>query len=110
MLVKDNKMEGLIKNLIPNKEEFQIFEQSEAKRYLKSAETKKHLREFKKLRAKQIAKEEKLKREKLMEKEKREKKRLKKAIVKQKEEEEKNERHQNRRRNQSIDGKYSNGL
>mgnify|MGYP006879696866 CR=1 FL=1 len=110
MLVKDKKMQEFIPNLIQNKEEFYIYEESDAQRRLKSASSRKNMRELKKLKAKQVAKGEKLKRDKLMEKEMKVKKRHMKAMVKQQVDDETNDRHLNRRKNKGLDRRYSNGL
>jgi len=110
MLVKDTKMQNFIPNLIQNKEDFYLYEESDAQRRLKSASSRKNMRELKKMKAKQVAKGEKLKRDKLMEKVKKEKKRHMKTLVKQKEDDETNDRHLNRRKNKGLDKRYSNGL
>lgn len=46
MLVKDTKMEEMIKRLIPNAEDFHTYEECEAKRHFKSESTKR-LKEYK---------------------------------------------------------------
>ena len=71
LLVKDTKVESIISKLIPNPEDYFIYEQSEVKRYLHSKDNKKKLKEFKKIQKAQIAKIEKIKRDKIKEKEKR---------------------------------------
>ena len=67
-------MEKIINNLIPNAEDFNIYEENEVKRYIKSKDNQKKMRELKKIRTKQITKEEKIKNEKRKEKEKKKEK------------------------------------
>lgn len=107
MLIKDTKMEELINKLIPNIDDFHVFQDFDAKRNIKSSGAKKRIRELKRLKAKQVAKGEKLQKEKMKDKEKKEKRRFMKAYVKQQEEDEKQERNRNRRRNRSFDLPFS---
>ena len=83
MIVKDPKTEMLISRLIPSRSDYETWEQEEAKRQLKSSESKKKLKDLKKLRNKQIRKEEKIRLSKLKEKEIKEKRRADKARAKQ---------------------------
>ena len=98
MLAPDKKTAGIISKLIPNHEDFHIFEEAEAKRNFKSKATKAKLREFKKLQNLQISKNNKLLKQKQKEKEEKLRRREEKALAKQIEEQEKLERYRNRRK------------
>ena len=98
MLAKDTKMQQIISHLIPNTSDFHEYQDSEAKRHLKSRDSKRKLREFKKLQAKQVAKGELHIKQKNKDKRDKEKKRELKVMSKHKEELEKLDRYKNRRK------------
>lgn len=98
MLAKDTKMQHIISNLIPNTSDLHIYQECEAKRHFKSRDSKRKLREFKKLKAKQVAKGELHIKHKNKEKLEKDKRRELKAISKHKEELEKLDRYKNRRK------------
>lgn len=90
-------MSHLIERLIPNIDDFHTYEYHEGTRIVKSAASKRRLREFKKLKARQEAKEEKLHKEKMREKQDKEKRRVIKQLTKHQEEQERQDRYKNRR-------------
>jgi hypothetical protein len=98
MLAKDTKMQHIITNLIPNTNDLDVYQECEAKRHFQSKESKRKLKEFKKLKAKQVAKGELHQKQKQKIKLDKEKKRELKALSKQKEEIEKLDYYKNRRK------------
>jgi hypothetical protein len=98
MLAKDTKMQHIISNLIPNTSDFDVYQECEAKRHFKSKDSKRKLKEFKKLKAKQVAKGEMHQKQKEKIKIDKEKRRDLKALTKQKEELEKLDYYKNRRK------------
>lgn len=90
-------MAQLIEKLIPDPEHFNTYEEYEGTRMLKSSASRKRQREFKKLKAKQDAKEGKIIKDKLKDKDMKEKRRSTKELAKQKEEEDRKRKYKNRR-------------
>lgn len=98
MLTPDKKTAQIISLLVPNHQDFHIFEEAEAQRNLRSRANKARLREFKKLQNIQISKNNKIIKQKLKEKEEKLKRREEKALAKQIEEHERMHRNKNRRK------------